>query len=155
MQHALEVKLIVARKYFEQVRAARLETLSLRSQLDALESSLGIRGLDYSKPYVKTSYIDAQPQILDRLRELVTTYVAQMGWQCDLIQQAECVLQKLEVSHRVVLRCYYLQGKTWGQVANRINYSERQAKQIGQDALIAAYEFLDEEAKRNLPNAEV
>lgn len=148
-------RVLTSKNFFNQVRNARLEILSLQEQIFRLDSSLGLKGLDYSKPFVDSSFTENATDYIYRLRKSLDTYEQNLGWYIHLLRDAESVLERLESKERVILRLYYLCANTMEQVARKTNYSKSQALRIKEQALADAYEYLDEEAKRALPNAEI
>lgn len=150
MNHTNEVKIEIARHYFSEVRVARLEILSLRAQIDSLQNTLGLRGIDYTRPYVQTSYVDKTPEIIDKLRTLVANYQTQIDFQCDMLGQAESLLSTLCVNERVVLQKYYIQGLTWLQVASSMDYSLSHIFRIHDLALLHACDGLSESTQNNI-----
>lgn len=148
-------RVLTSKNFFNQVRNARLEILSLQEQIFRLDSNIGLKGLDYSKPFIDSSFTGNASDNIFRLRQALETYESNLGWYIHLMRDAESVLERLESKERVILRLYYLCANTMEQVARKTNYSRKQATRIRENALANAYEFLDEEAKRALPNAEV
>lgn len=148
-----DFKLIVSRRFFEKVRESDIAVCALQANLDSVMSFLRLSGIDYERPWVQTSYVDKLPQTLDQLHELQAQYTQELGFWANMQADAEMVLQNLSAVHAAVLRLYYLKGWTWEQVAKELHFSRRQTKRIADSALCASYEFLDEEAKRDLPNA--
>lgn len=150
MQHCDEVKIEIAKHYFEEVRKSRLEVLSLKAQIDSLQNLFNLQGIDYTRPYVKTSYRDRMPEMIERMRELVAQYSERVECQLVAIRDAESLLEGLDVKERVCIRLYYIQGRRWREVASRMNYSERQVFNICEIALLHAYDALDETTQTNI-----
>lgn len=100
-------RLLTSKNFFNQVRNARLEILSLQEQIFKLDSSIGLKGIDYSKPFVDSSYSDNATDKVFMLRQSLDTYESNLGWYINLLRDAESVLERLNSKERVVLRLYY------------------------------------------------
>lgn len=149
-----EVRLEISREYFKDVRRARLQLLEAREDYDRASGEAGLCGVDYSKPFVDTSFTDTMPERVARAQEMFERFMDAQGFFFSLYDEAVAVIEQNEhVQQRRALKLYYLEGLAQSQIAEKMSYEVRTVKRILNEGLLACYEFLPEENKRTLPKA--
>lgn len=131
-----------AKEFLRSIRSEQLEIVHLKNLMS--EAEMGVmmpKAIQYDKDRVQVSPEDRYSLMCAKIADyqmeigqsIVTLYEKRL--------KAEQMIKKLsDESEREVLRWYYLTSEdgyllTWGQVAMRMNYSERQIKRLHGEAL--------------------
>ena len=77
---------------------------------------------------------DVQPSTLAMLDALLRSYNAKLKECIKIIDEFEDALAKLSCRERIIIRKHYLDGKTWTDIQDEMNMSERNLKRISAKA---------------------
>jgi len=154
MTHDETVMYLASKKYMDYVRGLKLRMETLRNEIDALND--GLKAVDYSGDKVSTSCVpDGVERNAIKAIEMIAAYTAESAEYAEVSWQAHIMLKKLQAEQCACLTKHYILGSTWEQTCVDMEYTWGGMMKLRKRALIALYEFLPEEAKRNFPNAEV
>lgn len=150
-----EWKASEARKWLRHVRMLWLDLARLDASIEALEYLAQPKGIDYSKPFVRSSvYPD---KIADAVAEIVDEVGALRAERDDVaFEQAravECLNQLEDANQSAVLVLHYVGRKKYRKVAEELHYSEVYCKRIAHAALPFVYEVMPKEWRTSIPNA--
>lgn len=140
--------------YFDAVRKSALDTARLMDALTALESVLP-GGLAAAESVRATKSTDALERSVIKVLETMDRYRESLKEFSDLQASARKVVDSLDdPRHRAVLTMYYMNGRTWAEVAESIGYVEKYCMQLRDDAMVEAWEHLPKEWRTMLPRAD-
>lgn len=144
-----------ARRWLRHVRRLWLDLARLDASIEALEYLAQPKGIDYSKPLVRSSvYTD---KIADAVAEIVEEVGALRAERDDVAREqaraVEC-LNRLENEHQAaVLVLHYIGRKKYKDIAKKLNYSESRCKHLSIEALPFVYDVMPNEWRTRIPNA--
>ena len=120
-----------------EVRGAYRERKQLAGKIMELESMrISPRGAVYGTERVQTSMKgDIQPDSIAAIESLLKVYNVKLQKCCALIEEFEGALERLRDRERVIMRLYYIDGKTWGQICKAENISWTTKERIRKNAI--------------------
>lgn len=150
-----EWKASEARKWLRHVRRLWLDLARLDASIEALEYLAQPKGIDYSKPFVKSSvYPD---KIADAVAEIVDEVGALRAERDDVAREqaraVECLNQLDDANQSAVLVLHYVGRKKYRKVAEELHYSESYCRQTAYAALPLIYDVMPKEWRTPIPNA--
>jgi len=157
MEHAEDVKLLCARKFFNDIRKLRLEMDCLNMQIEDLSEVMQPCTMDYSKDMIRTSPTNDQiPRAVETLEDIQQEYADKLAEYSIEVRHAKKIVDEISDGDiRTIMRCHFFDGMTFGRVADIVRLEERWVRRLCNRGLIEAYDGIPEEYKRALPNAEV
>lgn len=150
-----EWKASEARKWLRHVRRLWLDLARLDASIEALEYLAQPKGIDYSRPVVRSSvYTD---KIADAVAEIVEEVGALRAERDDVAREqaraVECLNQLEDANQSAVLVLHYAGRKTYRKVAAELHYSESYCRQTAYAALPLVYDVMPKEWRTPIPNA--
>ena len=141
--------------YLSEVRDAKRHIEAMTAEVDELrDMAAGLHGIDYSKPYVKSSpSADAIPDAVARILELIEQ---RAGFICEyarMVEQCVAALDELGGVESDILRYRYVCDFRWEQIAARTHYSEQWLYELHNRALCMFYDFMPANGRDPLPPA--
>jgi RNA polymerase sigma factor (sigma-70 family) len=120
-----------------EVRGAYRERKQLAEKIVELETMrISPRGAVYGSERVQTSMKgDIQPDSIAAIESLLKVYNAKLQKCCALIEEFEEALERLRDRERIIMRCYYIDGMTWGQICKRENISWTTKERIRKNSI--------------------
>ena len=113
------------------------EAEELREKIIQLETMrISPRSAVYGSERVQSSMKgDVQPSTISALDALLRSYNAKLRACIKITTEFERELEKLNERERVIMRMHYLDGKTWSQIQDEKNLSERTVYRISSKAI--------------------
>lgn len=150
-----EWKASEARKWLRHVRRLWLDLARLDASIEALEYLAQPKGIDYSRPVVRSSvYTD---KIADAVAEIVEEVGALRAERDDVAREqaraVECLNQLEDANQSAVLVLHYVGRKTYRKVAAELHYSEGYCRQTVYAALPFVYDVMPKEWRTPIPSA--
>lgn len=150
-----EWKASEARKWLRHVRRLWLDLARLDASIEALEYLAQPKGIDYSRPVVRSSvYTD---KIADAVAEIVDEVGALRAERDDVAREqaraVECLNQLEDANQSAVLVLHYVGRKTYRKVAAELHYSEGYCRQTVYAALPFVYDVMPKEWRTPIPSA--
>lgn len=144
-----------ARKWLRHVRRLWLDLARLDASIEALEYLAQPKGIDYSRPVVRSSvYTD---KIADAVAEIVEEVGALRAERDDVAREqaraVECLNQLEDANQSAVLVLHYVGRKTYRKVAAELHYSEGYCRQTVYAALPFVYDVMPKEWRTPIPSA--
>jgi len=134
-----------SKRYMQHIRSLNHSVRMLEAEMDELrDMAAGLHGIDYSKPYVKSSpSTDAIPNALARIESIMAEYEAELGEFLDEQHTAHVALRNVDAVYAELLSFRYVQGMPWADVAARMHHAEDYVrKELHDDALAALYPYI-------------
>lgn len=155
MRHADEVRLLVSRAYFGEVRTARRLLTVAMEELERQRSLLEPMGITVADIVHGGARLTFADRVVD-IQALVEDYAdALERWQAVEAEARTVIASCGSDEGAACLRLYYLHGYDWADVCKAMRYGRTAVYQIARAALIECYDKVPEEWKRTLPNAEL
>lgn len=129
---------MTAKEFLQKIRSERLEIEQLADQIDELKYSLLPSGIQYDAIKVQTSPDDKMLRIAEKIDEYERQIRKHLEELVSRQNTAFVYIGMLDKSeHRQVLTLYYLSASrlTWGQVAEKMVYSDQRIYQLHNDAI--------------------
>lgn len=150
-----EWKASEARKWLRHVRRLWLDLARLDASIEALEYLAQPKGIDYSKPFVRSSvYPD---KIADAVAEIVDEVGALRAERDDIAREqaraVECLNQLDDANQSAVLVLHYVGRKKYKDVAKELHYSEAHCYRLANDAMPFVYDAMPKEWRTPIPDA--
>lgn len=144
-----------ARRWLRHVRRLWLDLARLDASIEALEYLAQPKGIDYSRPVVRSSvYTD---KIADAVAEIVEEVGALRAERDDVAREqaraVECLNQLEDANQSAVLVLHYVGRKTYRKVATELHYSEGYCRQTAYAALPFVYDVMPKEWRTPIPSA--
>lgn len=153
-----DFKQYAAGRYAEHVRAMKVRSDALDFDVRSMREDLtGVKGMVYSgMPSSPNAYGDAIPNGVARLEQLIDESMTALAEWLDVKKEACECFAKLDSRSYALLTYYYANALTWAETADRMGYKSKEhvQREVKPLALIALYDVMPEEWRRNLPNAE-
>lgn len=125
-----------ARKVLTQVMAANQMVDLLLQEKEEYERLLtSIPSVDYSKDRIQTSRTDTMSEAVIRLIEYNEKLDVLIDEFVEIRDFAFQIMHELDATEAKLLYSRYMQGKTWEQVAESVNFTERHAHRVHERAL--------------------
>lgn len=153
MEVCREVMEHCAREYLGHIRRQTLRCEALRDEIEHQRAMLGPRSQHLSERVSGSRSADRFESGVIRLQELIEEYDTELAEYVEEQREAHRAIASLENgTYAAVLTEYYLQGKTWEEVARATSYSVKGAYVLRSNAAVALFDHLPIEWKR-LPQA--
>lgn len=153
-----EFKQFAAGRYAEHVRAMKMRSDALDFDVRSMRESLtGVKGMTYTgMPSSPNAYGDAIPDGVAKLEQLIGESITALVECLDVKKEACECFAKLDSKSCALLTYYYANALTWAETADRMGYKSKEhvQRELKPLALVALYDAMPEEWRRNLPNAE-
>lgn len=113
------------------------EAEDLKERIAQLETKrISPRSAVYGSERVQSSMKgDVQPSTISALDALLRTYNAKLKACIKITTEFERALEKLNARERTLIRMHYLDGKTWSQIQDEKELSERTLYRISGKAI--------------------
>lgn len=144
-----------ARRWLRHVRRLWLDLARLDASIEALEYLAQPRGIDYSKPRVRSSvYAD---KVADAVAEIVEEAGALRAERDDVAREQAGAVERLnrleDANQSAVLVLHYVGRKTYRKVAAELHYSESYCRQTAYAAMPFVYDVMPKEWRTPIPSA--
>ncbi|MBQ0161431.1 MAG: hypothetical protein KBT28_12520 [Bacteroidales bacterium] len=154
-----EFKQFAAARYAEHVRGVKLRCDALDFDVQSMRESLtGVKGVTYSgTPLGHGAYGDAIPDGVAKLEQMIVESTTALVEWLDVKREACECFSRLDSKSYALLTYYYANALTWSDTANLLGYKSKEhvQRELKPLALIALYDVMPEEWRRNFPNAEI
>ena len=129
--------IITAKEYLECVRLADIKINIKYKELHTLELKTTQISVQTIRERVQSSGSSDPMRIIDKIADMQAEIDAEIDKYIDLRNEARTMINQLaDNRYRVVLTEYYLNNKTWEQVAEFMGYSLRWVYRLHDSALI-------------------
>ena len=145
-----------AAEWLEHVRELALDVAKAQDRVDVLRSMALPSGIDYTAPVVSSSpSADQIPNAVAKLVDAIGEYMAQLEAYVDeSIDAARRIGELSDGRYRAVLVAYYVDGRTWEQVGERLRYEPNYCRELRNDALPLVYDVIPREWRTPIPRAD-
>ena len=129
------------------MRKSIREREQLREMVAELENArISPRAAAYGGERVQSSPKgDIQPDVIQRIDDLLQRYNAKLRESLEAVAEFERAAECLNEQERVILRMYFVQGRTWEEICVEKHISYRRVMQLRSNALDALCGKLDQE----------
>lgn len=134
-----------ARAYLKRVGKLGIKCKAIKAEIDYQRDLVGgLRGIDYTQSYTKTSCAGDDPTVnaVVRLQELIRDYCAELASYTAEVAVAHECLGRMGSVGADVLRLHYLCGHSWEEVGARVEYAPDYARGVARSALVEFYKFM-------------
>lgn len=144
-----------AREWLRYIRREQLAAVALQDEMETLRS-IALRAQDTTASHVSgTPGIDAVAKAANDLIELTDELAAQLSALGGIRRDAHDRLMRLEdTRYSTILVLYYVDGRTWQQVADKAHYEVETVMRIRTEALPYVYDVMPNEWRQMIPRAD-
>lgn len=150
-----DVKLRCAKDFLEYVRGLETRISNVQSEIESMRAKLELTGIQYREGVATSTKGDKLENGVIALQELIESYCTELSEYVELQEQAHKAVSKLRKAEEAkALTKYYLQHESWEQVCVDMKYTYDGMMKLKRRALIAFYDYMPEEWRRNaIPKA--
>ena len=144
-----------ALEWLRYIRREQIVAIALHDEMESLRS-LALRAQDTTAAHVSGSpAVDAVARAASELIELTDEYAAQLAALRDIRQDAHDRLMRLEDRrYAAILVLYYVDGRTWEEVAEAAHYEPKTCIRLRTEALPYVWEVMPREHREQIPRAD-